>query len=141
MSLKLSKSHLEEIQEIIYKALWKKKNNEDAYMEGRHKIAKERTYAPIRVGGLKMRRTKIKAECLYFDSGIRHIRKLYNEEAPRMIIKNFNRLLENDVMQADDLLTMGSRKLKDMSKRKTDLVTLTLNIQLNAIQFRDFLEL
>ena len=42
-----------------------------------------------------MRRTKIKAECLYFDSGI--------------------------AMQVDDLLTMGSRKLKDLSKRKTDL--------------------
>ena len=42
MSLKLSKSHLEEIQEIIYKALWKKKNNEDAYVEGRHKIAKRK---------------------------------------------------------------------------------------------------
>ena len=52
------------------------KNNEDAYVEGRHKIDKERTHAPIRVGGLNMRRTKIKAECLYFDSGIRHIRKL-----------------------------------------------------------------
>ena len=51
------------------------KNNEDAYVEGRHKIDKERTHAPIRVGGLNMRRTKIKAECLYFDSGIRHIRK------------------------------------------------------------------
>ena len=121
MSLKLSKSHLEEIQEIIYKALWKKKNNEDAYVEGRHQIAKERTHAPIRVGGLNMRKTRIKAECLYFDSGIRHIRKFYDEESPKMIIKNFNRLLENDVMQADDLLTMGSRKLKDLSKRKTDL--------------------
>ena len=68
-----------------------------------------------------MRRTKIKAECLYFDSGIRHIRKFYDEEAPRMIIKNFNRLLETDAMQVDDLLTMGSRKLRDLSKRKTDL--------------------
>ena len=84
MSLELSKDHLDEIQEIIYKVLWKKKNNEDAYVDGRHQIAKERTHAPIRVGGLNMRRTRIKAEFLYFDSGIRHIRKFYDEEAPRM---------------------------------------------------------
>ena len=85
------------------------------------KLPKERTHAPIRVGGLNMRRTKIKAECLYFDSGIRHIRKFYDEEAPRMIIKNVNRLLETNAMQVDDLLTMESRKLRDLSKRKTDL--------------------
>ena len=41
-----------EIQEIIYKALWNKKNNDDAYVEGRHQIAEERTHALIRVGGL-----------------------------------------------------------------------------------------
>lgn len=32
----------------------------DAYVEGRHQIAEERTHAPIRVGGLNMRKTKIK---------------------------------------------------------------------------------
>ena len=121
MSLKLSNDQLEKLQEIIYKALWKKKNNEDAYVEGRHQIAKERTHAPIRVGGLNMRRTKVKAECLYFDSGIRHLRKFYDEEAPKMIERNIKRLLETNTMQADDLLTMGSRKLRDLSKRKTDL--------------------
>ena len=41
-----------EIQEIIYKALWNKKNNDDVYVEGRHQIAEERTHALIRVGGL-----------------------------------------------------------------------------------------
>ena len=121
MSLNLTKDHLNEIQEIIYKALWKKKNNEDAYMEGRHQIAKERTHAPIRVGGLNMRRTKIKAECLYFDSGIRHLRKFYDEEAPRMIERYITKLLETDDLQVDDLLTMGSRKVRDLSKKKTDL--------------------
>ena len=65
------------------------KNNENAYVDGRHQIAKERTHAPIRVGGLNMRRTRIKAEFLYFDSGIRHIRKFYDEEAPRMIKKHY----------------------------------------------------
>ena len=65
MSVKMSKEHLDEIQEIIYKALWEKKNNDDAYVEGRHQITKERTHALIRVGGLIIRRTKIKAECLY----------------------------------------------------------------------------
>ena len=64
MSVKMSKEHLDEIQEIIYKALWEKKNNDDAYVE-RHQITKERTHALIRVGGLIIRRTKIKAECLY----------------------------------------------------------------------------
>ena len=121
MSLNLTKEHLNEIQETIYKALWKKKNNEDAYIEGRHQIAKERTHAPIRVGGLNMRRTKIKAECLYFDSGIRHLRKFYDEEAPRMIERNITKLLETDDQQPDDLLTMGSRKIRDLSKKKTDL--------------------
>ena len=58
------KEHLDQVQEFIYKALWKNKNNDDAYVEGRHQIAKERTHALIRVGGgLIMRRTKINAEC------------------------------------------------------------------------------
>ena len=106
MSLNLTKDHINEIQEIIYKALWKKNNNEDVHIEGRHQIVKERTHAPIRVGGLNMRRTKIKAECLYFDSGIRHLRKFYEEEAPRMIKRNITKLLETDDLQVDDLLTM-----------------------------------
>ena len=38
-----------------------------------------------------------------------------------MIRKNIMRLLETDNFQLDDLLTMGSRKLKDLIKRKTDL--------------------
>ena len=34
MSLNLTKDHLNEIQETIYKALWKKNNNEDAVEAG-----------------------------------------------------------------------------------------------------------
>ena len=57
MSLKLSKEHLDKIQENVYKAIWEKKNNADASVEGRHLIDKERTHALIRVGsrGLNMR--------------------------------------------------------------------------------------
>ena len=57
MSLKLSKEHLDKIQENVYKAIWEKKNNADASVEGRHQIAKERTHVLIRVGsrGLNMK--------------------------------------------------------------------------------------
>jgi len=59
----LDKEQIKEIQKLIYKALWRGKNSVDA-MEGRHKISKERTHAPVRVGGLTMRIRKIKASIL-----------------------------------------------------------------------------
>ena len=52
---------------IIIDYLILQSDNEDAYVEDRHQIAKERTqrtHSPITVGGLDMRRTSIKAECL-----------------------------------------------------------------------------
>ena len=87
-----------------------KKNNDYGYVEGRHQIAQERTHAPVRVEGLNIRRTKIKAECLYFDSGIGHLRKFYDKEAPRMIKKNIRRAL---------------------SKRKSDLARILSNKFIN----------
>ena len=60
----LDKEQIEEIQKLIYKALWRERNSVDAIMEGRHKISKERTHTPVRVGGLTMRITKIKASIL-----------------------------------------------------------------------------
>jgi len=45
----------------------------------------------------------------YFDSGIRHLRKFYDEETPRVIERNITRLLERDDLQVDDLITTGSR--------------------------------
>ena len=38
-----------------------------------------------------------------------------------MIERNITRLLERDDLQVNDLITMGSRNLKDLSKIKTDL--------------------
>ena len=66
-------------------ALWKKKNNKDVMIEGQHKIARSRLHGPIRVGGLNMRSTKEKAECLYLDSGIRHFQRYCDGEAPRLV--------------------------------------------------------
>ena len=39
-------------------------------IEGRHLVAKNRTRAPITVGGLNMRDTTLKAKFLYADSGV-----------------------------------------------------------------------
>ena len=38
-----------------------------------------------------------------------------------MVNRNIIKLLETDFLQVDDLLTMGSRKNKDLSKKMTDL--------------------
>ena len=115
---------------IIIDYLILQSDNEDAYVEDRHQIAKEKTQSthfPITVGGLDMRRVSIKAECLHFDSEIKHLRKFYHEEAPRVIERNITRLLERDDLQVNDLITMGSRNLKDLSKIKTDLAKMYID--------------
>ena len=85
MAIQLSPEHLNGIQKIINKSLWKKKNSKDLMVEGRHLVAKNRTRAPITVGGLNMRDTTLKAEYLYADSGVRHLQRYYDGNAPRFI--------------------------------------------------------
>ena len=51
----------------------------DPEWEERHKISKEGTDAPVRVGGLIMKNTTIKPS-IYYDSGVRHKRKYYSDE-------------------------------------------------------------
>ena len=51
----------------------------DPEWEERHKISKEGTDAPVRVGGLIMKNTTIKPS-IYYDSGVRHKRKYYSNE-------------------------------------------------------------
>ena len=108
---------------IIIDYLILQSDNEDAYVEDRH----QNTHFPITVGGLDMKRVSIKAECLHFDSEIKHLRKFYHEEAPRVIERNITRLLERDDLQVNDLITMGSRNLKDLSKIKTDLAKMYID--------------
>ena len=115
MATKLNRNQLADTQKIIYETLWKKKNHEDAMIEGRHKIAKARTHAPIMAGGLNMRNTQIKAECLYADSGVRHLRRYLDGEAPAMIETYLHELIP------EDITTMGSRHFKTLSTKRTDL--------------------
>ena len=92
-----------------------KKNSEDITIPGRHMIALNRTKAPVKVGDLKIRGTILKAECLlYANSGIRHLRRYFDGNAPRIIEEYLRELL------VDDLLTMGSQKMI-AGKKKTYL--------------------
>ena len=84
-------------------------------IEGRHKISKARTHALTTAGGLNMRSTQIKADCLYADSGIRHLRRYLDGKAPAMTETYLHELIP------EDITTMGSRQLKALSKKKTDL--------------------
>ena len=78
-------------------SLWKKKNREDITIAGRHMIARNRTKATIKVGGLNMRDTILKAEGLYADSGIKHLRKYFDGNAPRIIERYLRTLLVDDL--------------------------------------------
>ena len=109
MAVKLNKDNTKKIQKIIHDALWIVKNQDDARIEGRKKIAKTRTHGPIHAGGLNMRPTELKAKCLYTDSGTRHLRKYFDEEHPQYIQKELRELLDAD------LLTMGSIRIKKLS--------------------------
>ena len=106
MATTLSQESLRSIQKIMNKILWMKKNSEDITIPGRHMIALNRTKAPVKVGDLKIRGTILKAECLlYANSGIRHLRRYFDGNAPRIIEEYLRELL------VDDLLTMGSQKM------------------------------
>ena len=115
MAIQLSPVHLNGIQKIINKSIRKKKNSEDLMIEGRHLAAKNRTRAPITVGGLNMRVLTLKSEYLYTESGVRHLRRYYNGNAPRLIERYLQDLL------AEDLLTSHSGLPQDAGNReKTD---------------------
>ena len=109
MAVKISEDNIKKIQKIIHNTLWIVKNQEDAHIEGRKKIAKTRTHAPYHVGVLNMRPTELKIKRLYTDSGTRHFRKFFDEEHPQYIQTELRKLTEQD------LLTMGSARIKRLS--------------------------
>ena len=83
-------------------------------IEGRLLVAKNRTRAFITVGGLNIRDTTLKAECLYADSDVRHLWRYYNGNAPRLIKRYLRDLL------AEDLLLVGSLRMLAIGRKQTD---------------------
>ena len=79
-----------------------KKNSEDMMIEGRHQIAKNRTIEPIKVVGLNMRDTILKAECLYAGPGVWHLLRYYDGTPPRIIERYLQELLTEDFPKDDD---------------------------------------
>ena len=112
MSIQLSPESLSNIQKTLNKALWKKKNSDDMMIEARHLIAKNRTRAP---GGLNLRVTILKAECLYGDSRIQHLRRYYDGAASKIIEGYLEELV------TEDLPKMGSQTMLITGKKQTEL--------------------
>ena len=134
MAVKLNNDNTKRIQKIIHDALWIVKNQDDARIEGRKKIAKTRTHAPIHAGGLNMRPTELKIKCLYTDSGTRHFRKYFDEEHPQYIQNELRELLE------PDLLTMGSVRIKKLSLKFCNLADIYQNTLVQVANIIEMLE-
>ena len=99
ITIQLSPKRLVNIQKIMNKMLWRK----------------NRTRGPIKVEGLNMRDTILKAECLHADSGVRHLRRYYEETALKLIEGYLQELL------TDNLLTMVSQRMETLRKKQTYL--------------------